>query len=302
MVTRPNVRRFVPRRGVALVAAASVAMCVAAAPPAAQQAPPAPTREDLAKDNKLFITLARHALKWDESDRALEDRRAAALCRDCRPRLLPLRDEGRAHPFQYRDARIRPDDRRIDADARVRRQGHQDSDQRSRPPGSRGGVRLFQKAVPSICTTPSVLRTPPDSSVQLGPRTPRQETFTTTAVMRMQNDGAVRGRPSSSAKISVCVLFSIHQPFSRRTCSWAVAVNRTWRGFNSSEALSGPLPHRSADRQPHRHPIDARPRAEPRGQHRRANLPDQVAEARFRCPRAGSSVRRRLSDLRERGL
>ena len=58
--------------------------------------------------------------------------------------------------------------------------------------------------VPSICTAPSVLRTPPDSSVQLGPRTPRQETFTTTAVMRTQNDGAVRiARSPPSAKAHV---------------------------------------------------------------------------------------------------
>jgi metallo-beta-lactamase class B len=57
--------RFTLRHGVGLVAAASFAMC-AAAPPAAQQAPPVPTREELAKDNKLFIALARRALKWDE--------------------------------------------------------------------------------------------------------------------------------------------------------------------------------------------------------------------------------------------
>jgi metallo-beta-lactamase class B len=41
-------------------------MCIAAAPPTAPQVTPAPTKEDLAKDNKLFITLARKALKWDE--------------------------------------------------------------------------------------------------------------------------------------------------------------------------------------------------------------------------------------------
>ena len=64
-MTRHDVARFTLRRTVGLVAAAGVAMCVAVAP-AAQQVPPTPTKEDLAKDNKLFMTLARKTLKWDE--------------------------------------------------------------------------------------------------------------------------------------------------------------------------------------------------------------------------------------------
>jgi hypothetical protein len=66
MMTGDDDARIALRRGVGLVAAAGVALCAAVAPPAAQQPPPNPTKEDLAKDNKLFITLARKALKWDE--------------------------------------------------------------------------------------------------------------------------------------------------------------------------------------------------------------------------------------------
>jgi metallo-beta-lactamase class B len=57
-----NQARTILRR-VARPVAASVAVCVALAPPAAQQ----PTKEDhLARDNKLSLTLARKAMKWDE--------------------------------------------------------------------------------------------------------------------------------------------------------------------------------------------------------------------------------------------
>jgi metallo-beta-lactamase class B len=49
------------------VAVASIGLWTAVTPPAAQQLPPKPTKEDLAKDNKLFLTLARTALKWDEA-------------------------------------------------------------------------------------------------------------------------------------------------------------------------------------------------------------------------------------------
>jgi metallo-beta-lactamase class B len=55
--------RIALRHGVGLAAAASVALSAAVAPPAAQQLPP--TKEDLAKDYKLFLTVARKALKWD---------------------------------------------------------------------------------------------------------------------------------------------------------------------------------------------------------------------------------------------
>ena len=46
--------------GVVVIAGAAVTR------PAAQQPAATPTKEDLAKDNKLFLTLARKALKWDE--------------------------------------------------------------------------------------------------------------------------------------------------------------------------------------------------------------------------------------------
>ena len=62
MVTIP---RTAWQRVAGLVAAAGVGLSVAVPPPAAQQVPN-PTKEDLAKDNKLFITLARKTLKWDE--------------------------------------------------------------------------------------------------------------------------------------------------------------------------------------------------------------------------------------------
>ena len=51
------------RRVAGLATAAGVSLYLAAAPPAAQQRPP--TKEELAKDNKLFLTLARQTLKWD---------------------------------------------------------------------------------------------------------------------------------------------------------------------------------------------------------------------------------------------
>jgi metallo-beta-lactamase class B len=51
---------------IGLLAAAIAALCVATAPSSAQQTPPGPTREELAKDNKLFLSLARKGLKWDE--------------------------------------------------------------------------------------------------------------------------------------------------------------------------------------------------------------------------------------------
>jgi metallo-beta-lactamase class B len=51
---------------IGLLAAAIAALCVAAAPSSAQQTPPGPTREELAKDNTLFLSLARKGLKWDE--------------------------------------------------------------------------------------------------------------------------------------------------------------------------------------------------------------------------------------------
>ena len=79
------------RRVAALATSAGVALCLAVAPPAAEQKPP--TKEDLAKDNKLFLTLARQTLKWDV-DGAGENRRAAVLRRDRRFELVPLRDEG----------------------------------------------------------------------------------------------------------------------------------------------------------------------------------------------------------------
>jgi metallo-beta-lactamase class B len=66
MVTRCSNPATCFRRLAGLVTAASLAVCVALALPAAQQVPPNLTKEDLAKDNKLFITLARKALKWDE--------------------------------------------------------------------------------------------------------------------------------------------------------------------------------------------------------------------------------------------
>jgi hypothetical protein len=65
MVTRPSIPRTAWQRIFGLLAAAAVGLCVAVPPPAAQQVPN-PTKEDLANDNKLFITLARKALKWDE--------------------------------------------------------------------------------------------------------------------------------------------------------------------------------------------------------------------------------------------
>ena len=51
------------RRVAGLATAAGVSLYLAVAPPAAQQKPP--TKEELAKDNKLFLTLARQTLKWD---------------------------------------------------------------------------------------------------------------------------------------------------------------------------------------------------------------------------------------------
>jgi metallo-beta-lactamase class B len=48
-----------------LVTAVAVALSTSVAPPSAQQTPPVPTREELAKDNTLFLTLARKALEWD---------------------------------------------------------------------------------------------------------------------------------------------------------------------------------------------------------------------------------------------
>jgi metallo-beta-lactamase class B len=46
--------------GVVVIAGAAITR------PTAQQPAATPTKEDLAKDNKLFLTLARKALKWDE--------------------------------------------------------------------------------------------------------------------------------------------------------------------------------------------------------------------------------------------
>ena len=57
--------RTILRRAAGLVAGAAVVVCTAAPPPAAQQLPPNLTKDDLAKDNKLFLTVARKALKWD---------------------------------------------------------------------------------------------------------------------------------------------------------------------------------------------------------------------------------------------
>jgi metallo-beta-lactamase class B len=59
-------RRPFFRRAAGLVSAAAVVMCTAVVPQAAQQLPANLTKEDLAKDNNLFLTLARRALKWDE--------------------------------------------------------------------------------------------------------------------------------------------------------------------------------------------------------------------------------------------
>ena len=61
----PRINAKPPLRRVArLAAAAGISLNLAVAPPTAQQK--LPTKEDLAKDNKLFLTLARQALKWDE--------------------------------------------------------------------------------------------------------------------------------------------------------------------------------------------------------------------------------------------
>ena len=65
MVTRRSIEAALLRRAAGLVAASALVMCAAAAPSSAQQVPPKPTKEDLAKDNQLFLTLARKALKWD---------------------------------------------------------------------------------------------------------------------------------------------------------------------------------------------------------------------------------------------
>ena len=46
--------------GVVVIAGAAITRSTA------QQPATTPTKEDLAKDNKLFLTLARQALKWDE--------------------------------------------------------------------------------------------------------------------------------------------------------------------------------------------------------------------------------------------
>ena len=51
------------RFGLATVVAIGLSVAI---PPPAAQLPPSPSKEDLAKDNKLFLTLARKALKWDE--------------------------------------------------------------------------------------------------------------------------------------------------------------------------------------------------------------------------------------------
>ena len=51
------------RRVAGLATAAGVSLYLTVAPPTGQQKPP--TKEELAKDNKLFLTLARQTLKWD---------------------------------------------------------------------------------------------------------------------------------------------------------------------------------------------------------------------------------------------
>jgi metallo-beta-lactamase class B len=66
MVIRESLARTILRRAARLVAVSAMIMGTALAPPAAQQLPPNPTKEDLAKDNKLFLTLASKALKWDQ--------------------------------------------------------------------------------------------------------------------------------------------------------------------------------------------------------------------------------------------
>ena len=122
-MTRHNVMRLALRRGVAFVAAASVAMCVAVAPPAAQQAPPDPTKEDLAKDNKLFITLARKALKWDEPTAPSKIVGPLHYVGTAGLASYLFATEGGAHPLQHRHARVRSDDRRVDPDTRLRCEG-----------------------------------------------------------------------------------------------------------------------------------------------------------------------------------
>jgi metallo-beta-lactamase class B len=63
-ISRPN---KTPRRlAAALALGVTVALGAAATPSKAQQQPVTPTKGELAKNNKLFLTLARTALKWDE--------------------------------------------------------------------------------------------------------------------------------------------------------------------------------------------------------------------------------------------
>ena len=133
-------------RTTTMILAAAILLCGPPMTSFAQEVPPGVTREDLAKDNKLFLAVARKALKWDEPSEPAKIVGPLLLRRDRRPGVLPLRNQRRAHPLQHRYAGVRSADRRIDPKARLRSEGHQSDDQWTRPLRSRRSLRLLQEA------------------------------------------------------------------------------------------------------------------------------------------------------------
>ena len=109
--------------------------------------PNRPTKEQLANDNKLFLALAKKALKWEEPAEPVQDRRPDLFRRHQGARRVPDHDVRRPHPDEHRHALVRADDRRLDPQARLQAGRHQADDQRPRPHRSRRRVCLLQAAV-----------------------------------------------------------------------------------------------------------------------------------------------------------
>jgi hypothetical protein len=103
----------------------------------AQTLPNLPTKEDLAQDNNLFLSLARKALKWDEP----ADRRSPLFRRHPTPRVFREDRPQRAFAEQsYREAKR---GRIVDGTVRRLPEGYAEQ------PSDHGGLELHRETLPT---------------------------------------------------------------------------------------------------------------------------------------------------------
>ena len=86
----------------------AAALLFVATPAGAQSPQPSPpTKDELANDNNLFLSVARKALQWEEPTEPGQDRWTDLFRRHERTRCLPFHDLRRSHPDEHGHAVVR---------------------------------------------------------------------------------------------------------------------------------------------------------------------------------------------------